>query len=740
VKRIVTFIACLAVGLAGARAFADFQSLASPGPLAAAHQKLDGKCDACHVPFKGVPDSACVSCHAPIQKRIDAGRGPHAEFARAGKKCASCHTDHKGRKHDLSPAVAANFDHAAKTGVALDGKHAGVACAGCHTRGAFGPRWIDLPAIDACARCHKDPHAGALGSACASCHATRGFTPPTKTIADHRVDMRGGHAGLKCESCHKSGARLVDNVSCGDCHEQKHGGTKAPCKTCHNVEDWKRATFTHDFCTCILPGKHQTATCVACHPNFKFVPTPLACQGCHEKDRKHEELGGCARCHSALSWKTRAFDHNQARIGFAITGEHLGVGCENCHKQKGVFKGLPKNCEGCHKIPRHGDFGPCGKCHTVDGFEQPKFSHDATRFPLDGQHAQVRCETCHAKFAKGSFTPGPNACITCHADPHKGQFGEPQHAQSPPKSSWLIAQTGNSIAAPHTFSPRFGCVDCHTTNAWTPSTVNVAKHATFDYALAGEHRSVACARCHSGGQFVGTPKRCASCHHDRHRGKFGGDCERCHDEKGWGDHPGFDHARDTGFALENSHAGVPCAKCHGADHEKLAGVQSVTCATCHTPRHGDQFGKKCVDCHTTTRFDNVPAFDHGKTMFPLDRRHAALRCTTCHDVKRVPRLDPNCRTCHGDPHRGRTLLDCGECHRADVWQVIRFDHDRTEFPLRGRHFTTPCAQCHVDDQFTGIRTECVFCHRADRQRSDSLHRDHRAFSSDCSGCHRPFNW
>jgi hypothetical protein len=117
-----------------------------------------------------------------------------------------------------------------------------------------------------------------------------------------------------------------------------------------------------------------------------------------------------------------------------------------------------------------------------------------------------------------------------------------------------------------------------------------------------------------------------------------------------------------------------------------------------------------------------------------------VRCTTCHDAARVPRLDPDCRTCHGDPHRGRTLLDCGECHRADVWRLVRFDHDRTEFPLRGRHFVTPCRDCHTNDQYTGVRSECVACHRGDRQRADSLHVDHRSFGFDCSECHRPFNW
>ena len=102
---------------------ADFvQSLTSPGPLAKAHADLDAKCDQCHVPFKGIPNSACLNCHASTQKRIAAGLGPHAQYQKEGKKCSSCHKDHKGRNHVLSPPVESGFQHSI-TGFVLDGRH-----------------------------------------------------------------------------------------------------------------------------------------------------------------------------------------------------------------------------------------------------------------------------------------------------------------------------------------------------------------------------------------------------------------------------------------------------------------------------------------------------------------------------------------------------------------------------------------------------------------------------------------
>jgi hypothetical protein len=299
---------------------------------------------------------------------------------------------------------------------------------------------------------------------------------------------------------------------------------------------------------------------------------------------------------------------------------------------------------------------------------------------------------------------------------------------------------------PHVVSPGRACLDCHTTSRWSPSKVDTARHAGFAFPLRGRHEHVACARCHetsAGGltTYVGTPSQCGSCHLDAHRKRFGDRCERCHDESGWQHVEGFDHSRETGFALAGAHDHVRCAGCHGADRGRLATVDKVTCSTCHGTRHGGQFGSACDSCHKPTKWSEVPSFDHARTMFPLDRRHRAVPCLGCHDVSRVARLSPDCRACHGDPHRGRTQLACDDCHRADRWSVVRYDHDRSEFPLRGVHYLTPCRDCHTNDQYSGLRRECLSCHRGDRQRADATRgMAHARNPSDCSQCHNPFRW
>ena len=732
--------------LVAATAHGDLRSLVSPGPLAAPHQKLDRQCDKCHQPFKGLPAERCLACHERAAAQIKSGRGPHAAWA--AQKCSTCHRDHKGRDHRLTPPLdEARFDHRTTTFL-LDGQHAKAKCAACHRAGPTGPQWAGVATT--CKGCHGDTaHKGSLGDRCAACHNTFFWKPPSKRLADHRMAMTGGHDGLACAKCHKGGAHLESKESkkgldCGSCHQEKHGGTKAPCASCHQPESWKRATFQHTFCTCILPGKHQSAPCLSCHPNYRFAPTPFACAACHKKDLKHEDLGACARCHSALSWKKKAFDHNKKVVGFPIEGKHAEVGCENCHTKPGLFSGAPKSCEGCHKVPDHGDFGPCAKCHTTAGFAPASFRHDQTRFPLDGAHEKVSCATCHGKFKPGTFSPGPGACATCHGDPHKGQFGGDRNAavKDLPRrrlASPFARLQPDGLTEVH--APRNQkCLDCHTTRAWTPSTITVERHRGFDFPLQGAHTQLACAKCHAGGAFVATSKRCADCHFDMHGGKLGGECQRCHSEAGFSPVKDFDHRAATGFALDGPHGRAPCAACHGEDRERLSKLpRPITCATCHAPKHGNQFGQDCQSCHRPTTWREVPAFAHGqKTSFPLERRHAALPCAACHDARRGERLSPICQTCHGDPHRGTTGVECSACHRADRWLLVRFDHDRSEFPLRGRHFVTACQQCHRNQQWQGVRGECVTCHAQDRPANPN----HMARGWSCgqAGCHVAFGW
>jgi hypothetical protein len=746
--------------LLGSAAPARAQLAVSPGFLARGHAAVEQTCSACHVPFRGVPDDRCVACHLRIGEQQAQGRGWHATVK--ADRCVTCHADHQGRGHSMVPALPATFRHE-DTGYTLAGKHASIACVQCHPAPAKGgaQRWVGTSTQ--CSTCHADrAHRGALGATCEACHGEASFRPATRTLASHTTAMDGGHLGKTCEDCHRRGRNLTSAVPCEGCHRQPHGGTKVICQSCHTVASWKALQFKHAFCSCLLPGKHQTAPCLACHQGFRFDNTPKACEGCHESDRPHEPLGGCARCHTARSWKDNRFDHNRKPATFAITGQHQTVDCEGCHPVAGKFRNARQTCSSCHAIPRHGDFGACERCHTTQGFTPSSFQHASTRFPLQGKHAAVACEVCHTAFVPGGFRPGPDACGRCHHDPHGGQFqagaasapipGHPGVPAAPgvsgpgspagtidPGVSLMgsIAIRGSSTSEAR---PGAACPDCHTVDGWKPSLITADTHGRYGFPLDGQHRQAPCAQCHAGGAFVGTPHACSACHaDDRHRNKLGSACERCHTPRGWAGAT-LDHGKETGFALTAAHLRAPCQQCHGEHGIRLAGVptaKATACQSCHAPRrHGAQFGAACAECHRPTRFADVPAIDHEQRAgFALERRHATVACLACHDAQKRIAVNRNCQTCHGDPHRASNGYLCEDCHREDRWRAIRFDHDRTDYPLTGRHATTSCGRCHTNPIWTGLRGECVACHGRDRPRTD----DHLVLS-DCGECHTTASW
>ena len=67
-------------------------------------------------------------------------------------------------------------------------------------------------------------------------------------------------------------------------------------------------------------------------------------------------------------------------------------------------------------------------------------------------------------------------------------------------------------------------------------------------------------------------------------------------------------------------------------------------------------------------------FPHEKTGFPLTGRHARASCKACHPVSLEEVTGRECAACHADPHRGIAGRRCGRCHDAEQWRTI-FDAD-----------------------------------------------------------------
>lgn len=736
----------------------------SPGPLADGHSRFDdtATCEKCHAPGKGVEAARCLACHPEVSLPLSLGKGYHARLVReSGRRCESCHSDHHGRAYPLirwSPP--ATFDHGKDAGFNLTGAHAKVACESCHTR---RPRYMG--AATTCLGCHKDPHQGALGKSCETCHSTSAFVP-TAGFDHAKTDfpLDNAHLGVACSGCHKPAAngaqtyQLKDFQRCSSCHADPHAGRTAlsPCTDCHTTRGWKdvhNLPPAHSPAGWPLVGKHSGVACADCHGPSLTAKVQSACVGCHEDVHKGRFGDRCERCHDESGWdkvKLGGFDH--ARTRFPLEGKHKDVRCEKCHRQasgKTIYKGVPfDRCERCHKTYHQETFASgtpaaeCESCHTVQGFSPSTFGgaeHERARFHLDGSHLAVPCESCHVRAAPNA-TPlaiGVKACAECHVDPHGGQFDAQMAA-------------GKSCAA------------CHSTAGWEKDAFD---HDATAFPLRGVHAQADCGSCHTGDpiKYKGLATTCDGCHKDPHLGQLQrpAGCTTCHSVEQWAIAP-FDHATLAGFPLDGRHAPLACEACHdrrdlpegGAVVHYALGYRA--CADCHqnphraqgahAPRDGvPDIGGPCEGCHVTRDWRVVAdkvAFDHALTGFPLTGRHAAEKCSACHGpALRTANANGACVSCHADEHRGELGKACESCHDARSW--IPSDalaaHRKTAFPLVGAHAAADCTACHDtlrDGRWDRPAADCYACHAADYQRQD-LHPNHVSarFSRACDTCH-----
>jgi hypothetical protein len=368
------------------------------------------KCTDCHRngAFKNTP-MACVACH----------RADDKHKGRFGDKCQSCHNAREWRD--------VQFDHDTQTRYALRGKHRGAACASCHTGHLYRAKLQTT-----CVSCHKkdDKHNNALGNDCARCHVERSWKEARFDHDTSRFPLRGRHADIECNACHKTAVFKDTAMTCIACHrkQDKHKGALGEqCGSCHGERTWKDARFDHGKTRFALLGKHRDVKCATCHQDEQYKNTATACVACHRKDDVHKGQQGekCESCHVADDWKKTSFNHGRTR--FPLVGRHLIVECKLCHPTQ-RFKDAKTECAACHdKDDVHKRrLGPqCESCHNARSWRLWDFNHDTrTRFKLDGGHRGIDCYACHRMPVNGRATL-PTSCVSCHEkdDVHDGGFG-----------------------------------------------------------------------------------------------------------------------------------------------------------------------------------------------------------------------------------------------------------------------------------------------------------------------------
>ncbi len=279
--------------------------------------------------------------------------------------------------------------------------------------------------------------------------------------------------------------------------------------------------------------------------------------------------------------------------------------------------------------------------------------------------------------------------------------------------------------------------------------------------LAKAHASLEgadnCQKCHEPGRKV-TPALCLSCHKpvaERIRQKRGvhrevtDDCTGCHVEHQGVDgelrpfdQAGFDHATETTFPLDGKHAPIAkqCARCHRS-RSFLTALPS--CNSCHADVHRGTLGADCRTCHPTTAAWRVisRAF-HKAGVFPLEGRHLAVDCSSCHLNGVIKGTPTRCYDCHwvrrqDDRYRTRLGSDCGSCHRPVSWTAVTWDHGTfTGLPLSPVHRALGCDGCHKNQTFQRGDVTCYSCHAEDYQKAKDPNHITAGFPTACEACHR----
>jgi len=293
------------------------------------------------------------------------------------------------------------------------------------------------------------------------------------------------------------------------------------------------------------------------------------------------------------------------------------------------------------------------------------------------------------------------------------------------------------------------CKTCHREHLGREASIIFFDQQTFDHGetdfkLRGGHLDVPCQKCHKKDKkgkeipYHKAPKKCLDCHEEDepHKGKLGKVCESCHRESSWNDFQ-FDHSR-TKFALKGKHMGVECRDCH--PQERYLSVPKE-CYSCHrgNDKHKKRFGEKCDKCHAPVGWA-TQHFDHDKdTDFELTGEHKRVACDLCHkeDVNAYEEdRKPNCYACHkfSDEHKGEFGKKCEECHTTKAWGKKKFDHEKTDFPLKGKHKDVVCQDCHPGNLFKDkVDTDCYVCHK-----QHDVHTGQQG--KKCYECHNEAGW
>jgi predicted CXXCH cytochrome family protein len=357
-----------------------------PGHTSPGHHQIETKCQACHTPFGGVAQRACLSCHADgMEAEEDSHTAGKFEDPRNAPqlgrldatRCVECHREHRPEQTDrMSVSARPGFCVECHRDVGRErASHAGLAfstCAdvGCHNfhdnRAVYGellakhrgePDLLAAPVVPVRGPPVPPPAvAGMEGPAPPPAQLPAADAPgviddPARAQSAAALTaawQRSAHAraGVNCSACHRAGGQAAAAWS----------WRPDPTTSCARCHDGQRRTF--------LDGKHGMRLAVglsAMRPADAELPMKmqarrdarepgLTCNRCHDAhapDLRAAVVEGCEGCHD--DGHTRAYRQSAhfAAWRAEMAGQGApgsGVSCATCH--------MPRLVDGAGAAPR----------------------------------------------------------------------------------------------------------------------------------------------------------------------------------------------------------------------------------------------------------------------------------------------------------------------------------------------------------------------------------------------------
>jgi predicted CXXCH cytochrome family protein len=392
------------------------------GEMSNAHRFFTASCQTCHQgAFSRVADASCLSCHATVGGHLKAAADVGTlRSDLAGRRCADCHTEHRGLRNMVV-------------------RNAGL-CLDCHRDLAEAAPAAGVRDVSGYPDGHPQFRATLVADAAQAqtIRAELGTSPPP-------ID----HPGLKFSHA----AHLVPGgfpalhypaMACKDCHVAEPSGQgflpityKNQCQHCHELAFDKTDLPWQDA---KVPHGDETAV-VAAVWNFyaaKALQSGIASPAAPATERRGAGMPASAQAAIPSAAQAWIADKSLSALNLIFDDKR---GCTYCHYGTGpdgavdAAKMLAPLVQGTGAPPRA--IGPVSlRARFLPNavFDHAKHRGMACEACHDSRQAQSssvvlipgieNCSKCH-----GGETAGLRArstCITCH-DFHRSEFG-PMHA------------------------------------------------------------------------------------------------------------------------------------------------------------------------------------------------------------------------------------------------------------------------------------------------------------------------